>query len=96
ITSRLGVALENNRLFEQSQALAQRERRASEIGSLLISATDIESVLNLAARSFNEALGAISTRVIVENPDPDAAHANRTGTVNGHHNGNDSHNGNHP
>ncbi len=87
ITSRLAVALENNRLFEQSQALAQRERRASEIGSLLISATDIESVLNLAARSFHEALGAISTRVIVESPDGDPARANRTGSVNGHHNG---------
>jgi GAF domain-containing protein len=87
ITSRLGVALENNRLFEQSQSLAQRERRASEIGSLLISATDIESVLNLAARSFNEALGAISTRVIVETPDPDPSSANGNGAVNGHHNG---------
>jgi GAF domain-containing protein len=95
ITSRLGVALENNRLFEQSQALAQRERRASEIGSLLISATDIESVLNLAARSFNEALGAISTRVIVENPDPNPSSANGNGAVNGHHNGNGSHNGSH-
>lgn len=95
ITSRLGVALENNRLFEQSQALAQRERRASEIGSLLISATDIESVLNLAARSFNEALGAISTRVIVENPDPNPSSANGNSAVNGHHNGNGSHNGNH-
>lgn len=95
ITSRLGVALENNRLFEQSQALAQRERRASEIGSLLISATDIESVLNLAARSFNEALGAISTRVIVETPDPDPSNANGNGAVNGHHNGNGSHNGSH-
>jgi GAF domain-containing protein len=95
ITSRLGIALENNRLFEQSQALAQRERRASEIGSLLISATDIESVLNLAARSFNEALGAISTRVIVENPDPNPSSANGNSAVNGHHNGNGSHNGNH-
>jgi GAF domain-containing protein len=85
VTSRLGVALENSRLFEQSQALAQRERRASEIGSLLISATDIESVLNLAARSFNEALGAISTRVIVEAPDLDLPSANGNAAVSGHH-----------
>jgi len=69
VTSRLAVALESNRLFEQTQAQAQRERKASEIGSLLLSVTDIDAVLNLAAENFNEALGAVHTRVVL---DPDS------------------------
>lgn len=66
ITNRLVVALESNRLFEQSQAQAQRERKASEIGSVLLGATDVNLVLDLAAENFNEALGAIHTRVTLE------------------------------
>lgn len=66
VATRLGVALENNRLFEQSQAQALRERKVGEIGNVLITATDIDSVLNLAALNFNEALGAVATRVILE------------------------------
>jgi GAF domain-containing protein len=66
VTNRLVVALESNRLFEQTQAQAQRERKASEIGSVLLSATDVNVVLDLAAENFNEALGAIHTRVYLE------------------------------
>lgn len=66
VSNRLSIALENNRLFEQTQAQAQRERKASEIGSLLLSETDIEAVLELAAENFNEALGAVHTRVYLE------------------------------
>ena len=66
VTDRLSVALENNRLFEQTQAQATRERQASEIGSLLLTATNVESVLNIAAESFNEALGAVHTRVYLQ------------------------------
>ncbi len=66
VTDRLGVALENNRLFEQTQAQAQRERRASEISAMLLGATNVDAVLALAADSFNEALGAVRTRISVE------------------------------
>ncbi len=66
VANRLGVALESNRLLEQTQAQAQRERKASEIGSILLSETDIEAVLGLAAENFNEALGAIHTRVYLD------------------------------
>ncbi len=66
VSNRLGIALESNRLLEQTQAQAQRERKASEIGSVLLSATDIEAVLGLAAQNFNEALGAVHTRVYLE------------------------------
>ncbi len=66
VANRLGVALESNRLLEQTQAQALRERRASEIGSVLLSATDVETVLDLAASNFNEALGAVQTRVYLD------------------------------
>jgi GAF domain-containing protein len=63
VANRLALALENKRLFEQTQAQALRERRANEATNLLISATNVEAVMNVAASSFNEALGAISTRI---------------------------------
>lgn len=65
VVQRLGLALENKRLFEQSREQARRENIASEIGNSLLSTTDIDSVLKLAAESFNEALGAIQTRIYI-------------------------------
>jgi GAF domain-containing protein len=66
VANRLAVALESNRLLEQTQAQAQRERKANEIGSVLLSETNMEAVASLAAENFNEALGAIHTRVYLE------------------------------
>jgi len=66
VSNRLALALENTRLFEQSQAQALRERKATEVGNLLLGSTDVATVLNVAAASFNEALGAVQTRIYVE------------------------------
>lgn len=66
ISDRLAQALENRRLFEQSQAQANRERKASEVATQLISATEVNAVLDLAATSFNEALGAVQTRIHIK------------------------------
>jgi GAF domain-containing protein len=66
VVQRLALALENKRLFEQSQTQAIRESKANEIASLLLSTTDINTVLQLAAESFNEALGAIRTEVYLQ------------------------------
>jgi len=63
VVQRLSLALENKRLFEQSQSQAKRESKANEVGNLLLSSTDINTVLNLAAENFNEALGAIQTQI---------------------------------
>ncbi len=71
VVQRLGLALENKRLFEQSQSQAQRERRANEVGGTLLSTTDIQAVLRLAADNFNEALGAVQTRIYLE-PEADS------------------------
>lgn len=66
VSERLALALENTRLFEQSQAQATRERKASEITSLLIGATDVRSVLDLAADQFREAMGAVHTHIYIQ------------------------------
>jgi GAF domain-containing protein len=66
VANRLGVALENNRLLEQTQAQAQRERKASEVANVLLTATNIETLMELAADNFNEALDAIYTRIYLE------------------------------
>lgn len=63
VANRLALSLDNARLFEQSQGIAFRERKASEVANRLIGATDVRSVLNLAAEGLNDAMGAIYTRV---------------------------------
>ena len=63
IVDRLALALENKRLFEQSRSQAIRERKANEVARELIGATEVRDVLNLAAQMFNNALGAIHTRI---------------------------------
>jgi GAF domain-containing protein len=66
IAVRLGVALENTRLFEQSQAQAARERKATEVANALLTTTDMTALVSQAAESFYEALGAVYTRVVVK------------------------------
>jgi GAF domain-containing protein len=63
VIQRLALALDNKRLFEQSQSQAQRESKANEIASLLLSSTDMDTVLRLAATNFNDALGAVQTNI---------------------------------
>lgn len=66
VAERLALALENTRLFEQSQSQALRERKASEVSAALIGATDVRVVLNMAAEQFKEALGAVNTRIFIQ------------------------------
>jgi GAF domain-containing protein len=66
VAERLALALENTRLFEQSQSQALRERKASEVATALIGATDVHVVLNMAAEQFKDALGAVSTRIYIQ------------------------------
>jgi GAF domain-containing protein len=63
VTQRLALAIENKRLFEQSQSQAMREIKANEVAGILLSSTDIQTVLNLAAESVNNVLSTISTQI---------------------------------
>jgi GAF domain-containing protein len=66
ISQRLAMALENTRLLEQTQAQANREKKASELGDTLIRANDMNTLLKLAADNFSSALGAIYTRIYIQ------------------------------
>ena len=63
VVQRLGLALENKRLLQQSQAQASREAKANEVASVLLSSTDVKTVLQLAAQQFTDALGAVNTHI---------------------------------
>lgn len=90
-SEQLGLALDTVRLSEQTQAQAARERKAGEIAGQLLMANDIDVLLERAAASFNDALGAVYTRVYirpgVDNEPVPAADGNRAsanGSSNGH------------
>jgi GAF domain-containing protein len=68
VVNRLATALDNARLVEQTQAQVQRERKTSEVASMLLGQQEVHALLDTAAASFNEALGAIYTRIQI---DPD-------------------------
>lgn len=78
ITQRLGTALENTRLLQRTQSQANRERKATEAANQLITATDIDSLLRIAADTFNDTLGAIQTRIFLEPNPPTTASPGRS------------------
>lgn len=55
---RLGLALENRRLFDETQRVAQREALVNDIGADLQSATGVDAIIQRAARHLHDALGA--------------------------------------
>ena len=66
VANRLSVALDNARLVEQSQAQANRERKAGEVSNILLGQQEVHDLLDTAAASFQEALGAVYTRIYIE------------------------------
>ena len=56
VASQAALALENARLVEESQAVAQREHQLAEITSKIWTATSIEEVLQTALRELGHAL----------------------------------------
>lgn len=58
VSERFGLAVENARLFDQSQRVAQREALINEIGSRLQQSNNVEATLSQAAQSLKQALKA--------------------------------------
>lgn len=56
LVSRLAISLENARLFEASQQVADRERVVNDISSKLSNQTDIEAILETAVQEIERAL----------------------------------------
>jgi GAF domain-containing protein/HAMP domain-containing protein len=58
VSEQLGVALENARLFEETQRSAQRERITADLSGKIWASTDIETILQTAVRELGTALSA--------------------------------------
>lgn len=58
VSERAGLAIENARLYEQSQRAAQQEALLNEIAARLQTSNNVEATLSEAARSLHRALNA--------------------------------------
>ena len=56
VSSELGLALDNARLFEETQRKAQRDRIAAELSTKIWSSSDVENILQTAVRELGSAL----------------------------------------
>lgn len=58
VGQRLGMALDNRRLLDETQRIAQREAMINDIGADLQAATGVDAILQRTARHLQEALNA--------------------------------------
>jgi len=58
LADQIALALENARLFEQTQRRAQREQLISQVTTRMRTAPDLESILQTSVREIRRALGA--------------------------------------
>lgn len=77
ISERFGLAVENARLYEQSQRSAQREALINEIASRLQSSNNVETTLSEAAESLKKTLKA--NKVVIRLGAPPASNGGREG-----------------
>lgn len=58
VSQRLGLALENRRLFDETQRIAQREGMINDIGAELQAATSVDAIIQRTARQLQDTLSA--------------------------------------
>jgi GAF domain-containing protein len=75
LANQVAVALENQRLFEQTQRRAHRERLAGDIVGKIRSAGDVQQILETAAEELGRALRVSRTRVRLGQPTQTASPA---------------------
>lgn len=63
VAERVGVALENVRLFEQTQQQARREHLVNEITSKIVGSTDVNDILQTTARELGRVLRSPRTSI---------------------------------
>ncbi len=68
VGQRLGLAMENRRLFDETQRAVQREALINDIGADLQSATGVDVVLQRAARHLQETLTAHQVTIRLGTP----------------------------
>lgn len=64
--AQFAIVLQNSEAYMETQSQATRERKTSEMARRLLSTTDVDLLMQLAAEEFKDALGAIYTRVSIE------------------------------
>ena len=62
LAGQMSVAIENARLFQQTQRLAQRQRLISDIANKIRRSTDAEGVMNTTLNELQRVLGAKAAR----------------------------------
>lgn len=72
LAQRLALSLDNVRLFEQSQQTANREQLINQVTARLQAKTELDGLLNTAAESFSQALGATRTNIQLALPETPA------------------------
>jgi GAF domain-containing protein len=68
VGQRLGLAMENRRLFDETQRAVQREALINDIGADLQAATDIDVIVQRAAHHLQEALDARQVSIRLGKP----------------------------
>jgi GAF domain-containing protein len=68
LADQVALALENQRLFEQTQRRAQREHLTGQIVSKIRAASDVQSILETAAEELGRALGVSRAVIRLGNP----------------------------
>jgi GAF domain-containing protein/HAMP domain-containing protein len=71
IGEQLGIALENARLFEETQRLAQRERISTDVASKIWSSTNVDTILQTAIQELGRALNVSQGAIRLKFSDTD-------------------------
>jgi GAF domain-containing protein len=73
VTERLGLALDNARLFEETSTRATRERLVADITTKIRSSNDPQEMIRTAMEELKQVLGASKVEILPKkiNPSPD-------------------------
>jgi GAF domain-containing protein len=73
VAERVSIALENVRLFEQTQQQARREHLVNEITSKIVGSTDVNDILQITARELGRVLRSPKTSIQLHGDQDDEA-----------------------
>lgn len=71
VGQRLGLAMENRRLFEETQRAAQREALINDIGADLQAASGVDAIIQRAAHHLQESLDAQQVTIRISDSQPE-------------------------
>lgn len=75
LAQRLALSIDNARLFEQAQELAQRELEVNAISTNLQAINDIDSLARMTLQELSHALGAVQASIRIGNVEEDSVPA---------------------